>query len=106
MQGRLGASRIGEARITGEGEGLAAAAAPVHFAERTGTAGLGHPVGAAEALKASDPSQISRRDLSRTLSKSRPGMVSAAWQGNTLPDGVTLRLPRPQPPMHGFGRLA
>ena len=49
---------------------------------------------------------MSARRLSRTLSKASPGMVSAAWQGSALPDGVMLMLPRPQPPMQGLGRLA
>ena len=30
-------------------------------------------------------------------------MVSAAWQGSTLPDGVMFRFWRPQPPMQGLG---
>ena len=50
-------------------------------------------------------SQMSRSGLSRTLSKSSPVMVSAAWQGSTLPGGVMLMMPRPQPPMQGFGAL-
>ncbi len=33
-------------------------------------------------------------------------MVSAAWQGSTLPAGVMFMKPLPQPPMQGFGRLA
>ena len=34
------------------------------------------------------------------------GKHSAAWQGSTRPCGVTLMIPRPQPPMHGFGVFA
>ena len=41
-----------------------------------------------------------------TEGKTRPGMVWAAWQGMTLPSGVTLRPVEPQPPMQGFGNLA
>ena len=33
-------------------------------------------------------------------------MDSAAWQGSTLPPGVTLSERRPQPPTHGFGSRA
>ena len=33
-------------------------------------------------------------------------MISAAWQGSTLPDGVTLSERRPQPPTQGFGKRA
>ena len=33
-----------------------------------------------------------------------PGIVDAAWQGNTSPFGATTIAVRPQPPMQGFGR--
>ena len=33
-------------------------------------------------------------------------MVSAAWQGSTLPEGVTLSERRPQPPTQAFGKRA
>ena len=35
-----------------------------------------------------------------------PGRVSAAWQGTAVPDGVTFRNCRAQPPMQDFGRCA
>jgi hypothetical protein len=57
-------------------------------------------------LNASEFSQMSRSGLSFTLSKLRNLMLSAAWQGSTLPDGVMFMKPLPQPPMQGFGRLA
>ena len=59
-----------------------------------------------KALNALEFSQISRSGLSLTLSKLRNLMLSAAWQGSTLPDGVMFMKPLPQPPMQGFGRLA
>ena len=74
--------------------------------QRAGAAGLGHPVGAAEALEGRallpDPAQ---RSWSRTMANSRPGMLAAAWQGSTLPCGVTLRM-RAAPAAHaGLGAL-
>ena len=103
----LCAGRIGKGGIAGEGEGLAAAAAPVLLAELAGAARLAHPRRAAECSgRRRNSSQMSRSVLSRTLSKTRPGSDSAAWQGSTLPDGVMLMMPRPQPPMQGLGRLA
>src|SRR5262249_10539215 len=64
------------------------------------------PAGPAKGWEAPDMSQMFAQRRSRTLSKVSPGMVSAAWQGRTLPDGVMVMLLRPQPPMHGFGRRA
>src|ERR671917_2916828 len=56
-----------------------------------------------KAVKAGEEVQISARDRSCTDQKSRLGMVSAAWQGRTLPDGVTFMRRRPQPPAQAFG---
>ena len=49
---------------------------------------------------------MSASECSRTDQNSRPGMDSAAWQGSTLPAGVTFSERRPQPPTHGFGNRA
>jgi hypothetical protein len=49
-----------------------------------------------KALKAGEFAQISASDRSRTFQNSSPGIDSAAWQGSTLPAGVTLRDRRPQ----------
>src|SRR5579871_775567 len=58
-------------------------------------------------LKASEFCQIQAIEwLDRTDSNSNPVMLSAAWQGNTLPAGEMLKNCRPQPPMHFFGRSA
>src|SRR4051812_38537237 len=54
-------------------------------------------------VKAGERSQISRSGRSRTVQKVRPGMLSAAWQGRTLPLGVTFSDRRPQPLAHGLG---
>src|SRR5262249_34541777 len=59
-----------------------------------------------KALKACELFQISASGRSRTLSKARPGRLSAAWPGHTLPDGVTLKKRLAQPPMQGFGVAA
>src|SRR5258706_249376 len=56
-----------------------------------------------KALKAGEFAQISASACSRTFQNSRPGMDSAAWQGSTLPAGVTLSERRPQPPTPGLG---
>ena len=58
------------------------------------------------AVKAGDAIHISVSECSRTDQNSRPGMLSAAWQGSTLPAGVTLSERRPQPPTQGFGSRA
>ncbi|MNR49945.1 hypothetical protein D3C85_1693950 [compost metagenome] len=50
--GRLGADRVGVAGITGEQEGLAAAAAEVLLLLVAGAARFGHPVVATEAVEA------------------------------------------------------
>src|SRR5579883_838050 len=42
-------------------------------------------------LKASEPYQMSARLASLTEGKSKPGRLSAAWQGSTLPAGEILR---------------
>src|SRR6516164_4427536 len=58
-------------------------------------------------LKASEFCQIQAIEwLERTDKKSSPVMLSAAWQGSTLPAGEMLKNCRPQPPMHFFGRSA
>ena len=90
------ADRVGRAGVTGERERLAAAAAEIDLAPRTACARLLHPGGA----------QMSASECSRTDQNSRPGMNSAAWQGSTLPAGVTFSERRPQPPTHGFGNRA
>src|SRR5262245_4559061 len=59
-----------------------------------------------KALNACEFSQISDSGLSLTLSKTRPGMVSAAWHGSTLPWGVMLIARRPQPPTQALGKRA
>src|ERR1700684_2886155 len=59
-----------------------------------------------KALKAGEFAQMSASECSRTDQNSRPGIDSAAWQGKTLPAGVTLSERRPQPPTHGFGSRA
>ena len=56
-----------------------------------------------KALKAGEFAQMSASECSRTYQNSSPGIDSAAWQGSTLPDGVTLSERRPQPPTQGFG---
>src|SRR5829696_3748953 len=56
-----------------------------------------------KALKAGDSRQISISGRSRADQKVKPGIVAAAWQGSTHPEGVTLRDWRPQPFMQGFG---
>jgi hypothetical protein len=56
-----------------------------------------------KALKADPFSQMSSRVRSFTLSKTRLGIDYAAWQGRTLPAGVTLSERLPQPPTHGLG---
>src|ERR671918_1226196 len=58
------------------------------------------------ALNAAPWYQISASGRSLTLSNSSVVMVSAAWQGRTLPEGVTFRFCLAQPPMHGFGYRA
>ena len=63
MQRRERAGRIGVAGVAGEGERLAAAAAPILLAELAALARLGHPAGAAILLKASEFSQIQAIDL-------------------------------------------
>src|SRR5262245_5307718 len=55
------------------------------------------------ARNAGDAIQISASGCSRTFQNTSPGIDSAAWQGSTFPDGVTLSERRPQPPTHGFG---
>src|SRR5262245_43252709 len=55
------------------------------------------------ALNAAPSYQISASGRSLTLSNSSVVMVSAAWHGRTLPDGVTFRFCLAQPPMHGLG---
>ena len=57
-------------------------------------------------MKAGEERQISASECSRTFQNSSPGMTSAAWQGSTLPAGVTLSERRPQPPTQGFGKRA
>ena len=57
-------------------------------------------------LKASDSSQAARNEVCRTLGKSKPGRLSAAWQGSTRPAGETARKRRPHPPMQALGRSA
>src|SRR5262249_27887759 len=58
-------------------------------------------------LKASGVAQIQGIEwLERTDSKSSVVMVSAAWHGRILPEGVMLKNCRPQPPMHFLGRMA
>jgi len=56
-----------------------------------------------KALKAGEFAQISASECSRTFQNSSPVMDSAAWQGSTLPMGVTLSERRAQPPVQGFG---
>jgi hypothetical protein len=56
-----------------------------------------------KAWNAGECNQISANECSRTFQNSRVGMVSAAWQGSTLPVGVTFKERRPQPPTQGFG---
>src|SRR4051812_19397361 len=55
------------------------------------------------ASNAGERSQMARSGYSRTLQNVRPGMLSAAWQGRTLPLGVTLSDCRPQPLRQGLG---
>ena len=55
---------------------------------------------------ASDVVQISRRLRSFTLSKRKPGITCAAWQGSASPLGVISNSLRPHPPMHAFGYFA
>src|SRR5262249_32841385 len=45
------AGRVGGGGVAGQGEGLAAAAAEIELAPLAAAAGLGHPVGAAEAAE-------------------------------------------------------
>ena len=45
------ASRVGARGIAGDGKSLATAAAPVYFATIAGSAGIGHPVRAAETVE-------------------------------------------------------
>jgi hypothetical protein len=49
---------------------------------------------------------MSARECSVTDQNSSPGIDSAAWQGSTLPEGVTLSERRPQPPRQGLGYRA
>ena len=104
--GRQRASRVGVAGVAGDGHGLAAAAAEIDVLEGAGAARLLHPFGAAEGVErlAVEPDVEQRPIL--TLSNFSVLMVSAAWQGSTLPAGVMFMKPLPQPPMQGFGRLA
>src|SRR5262249_54078846 len=54
-----------------------------------------------KALKAGECVQISASERARTFQNSSPVIDSAAWQGSTLPAGVTLSERRPQPPTQG-----
>src|SRR6185436_20845290 len=51
MVGREMADRVGRARVTGEREGLAAAAAEILLAPRAARAGFLHPGGSAECIE-------------------------------------------------------
>src|SRR5437867_3456643 len=99
------AHRIGCARIARERKGLAAAAAEIELTTWAAHGSLIHPV-PRKALKAGEFAQISASDRSRTFQNSSPVIDSAAWQGSTLPAGVTLSERRPQPPTQGFGYRA
>src|SRR5262249_48869612 len=103
MAGSEVTHRVGCFGVAGEREGLAAAAAETELAPRAARARLLHPCAAAESIKAGEFAQISASACSRTFQNSRPGSASAAWQGSTLPAGVTLSERRPQPPTQGFG---
>src|SRR5262249_39833268 len=56
--------------------------------------------------KAAEFSQISGNERCLTLSKRKPGMTWAAWQGSASPLGVISISLRPQPPMQALGYLA
>ena len=56
-----------------------------------------------KALKAGESVQISARLRSPKRSKRSDGIVCAAWHGNTVPSGATMKASRAQPPMQGFG---
>ena len=100
------ADRVGRAGVTGERERLAAA--PPKSISRRAQLAHGSCIQAVprKALKAGEFAQMSASECSRTDQNSRPGMNSAAWQGSTLPAGVTFSERRPQPPTHGFGNRA
>ena len=100
------ADRVGRAGVTGERERLAAAAAEIDLAPRTASHGSCIQAVPRKALKAGEFAQMSASECSRTDQNSRPGMEPAAWQGSTLPAGVTFSERRPQPPTHGFGNRA
>jgi hypothetical protein len=99
------ADRVGRAGVTGERERLAAAAPPK---SNTRPAQLAHGTCIQavpwKALEAGEFAQMSASECSRTDQNSRPGIDSAAWQGSTLPAGVTLGERRP--PTHGFANRA
>ena len=83
------ADRVGRAGVTGKRERLAAAAAEIDLAPRTACARLLHPGGSAEGIEGRRFARMSASECSRTDQNSRPGMDSAAWQGD-LPAGVTF----------------
>ena len=95
--------RIGGGGVAGECESLAAAAPEIDVTTWTARARSFIHAVPRKALKAGEFAQISASACSRTFQNSSPGIDSAAWQGSTLPAGVTLRDRRPQPPTHGFG---
>ena len=100
---RQRAHGVGVLSVARKSKGLAAAAAKVDHFVRTGMQGSRIQPVPRKASNAGERPQISRSGRSRTLQKVRPGMVSAAWQGRTLPLGVTFSDCRPQPLTHGLG---
>jgi hypothetical protein len=97
------AYRIGCGGIAGEREGLRAAAAEIQLATWAACARLLHPCAAAEGVEGRGIRPDIRERTFAYVPDSSPVIDSAAWQGSTLPAGVTLRERRPQPPTHGFG---
>src|ERR1700684_3299618 len=56
-----------------------------------------------KALKAGEFAQMSASECSRTDQNSRPGIDSAAWQGETFAGGGVLGEGGPPPAGHGVG---
>ena len=100
---RLAAGRIGVAGVSGEQQGLAAAAAEIGVPFAAAAAGSRIQSRPRNLRKVGDSSHSQRRLCSRTVGKARPGISRASWQGSAAPSGQWSG-GSPQPFMQALGR--
>src|SRR5213078_48818 len=103
MRRRKRTGGIGGARVSGEQESLAAAAAKIFGTAITTAAGLGHPRLSAEFLEHAGlvPNPFER--MLANIVEGEFGNHTGGVQGSALPVGSISINWRPQPPMQGLG---